>query len=294
VQIGGRSIGSPESSPEAGSSHSEKGQQAGSARARPYILYAGDVVCRSAKTLSDPSGHTHVSAHGSWPPRLARTVKAGVYHGVAIEQVPNYESRRPHETQPGPRWSLYRAIFGIALIVIAWPGSASAMGSCQGTYAAFLLHALPPRPVVALDVRDASPRNQRLADRFLAGMREVGIATGTVPNVTLHVTTSQIIDTARGPGRRAERRSAGLSALQSGNLRSRPAMPRDRITAPSPGRAGPLLDLHVYARRANETRVSWWAAVQCRASGTDREQLAQDLGRLIGGALGRRIERRSM
>ena len=189
---------------------------------------------------------------------------------------------------------MYRAIFGIALIVIAWPGGASAMGSCQGTYAAFLLHALPPRPVVALDVRDPSTRNQRLADRFLAGMREVGIATGTVPNVTLHITTSQIIDTARGSGRRAERRSAGLSALQSGNLRSRPAMPANRITTPPPGRASPLLDLHVDARRANETRVSWWASVQCRATGTDQGQLAQDLGRVIGSALGRRIERRGL
>jgi len=189
---------------------------------------------------------------------------------------------------------LYRAIFGIALIVIAWPGSASAMGSCQGTYAAFLLHALPARPVVALDVRDASPRNQRLADRFLAGIREAGVATGSVPNVTLHVTASQNIETARGSARRPERRSAGLSALQSGNLRGRQAMPAGRITAPRAGRASPLLDLHVEARRANETRVSWWASLQCRATGTDQGQLAQDLGRVIGSALGRRIDRRGL
>jgi hypothetical protein len=189
---------------------------------------------------------------------------------------------------------LHRSIFGIALIAIAWSGSASAMGSCQGSYAAFLLHALPQRPVVALDVRDNSPRNQRLADRFLAGLRQAGIATGTDPNVTLHVTTSQIIETAGRSGQRAERRSAGLSALQSGNLRSRPAMPANRITAPPPGRASPLLDLHVDAIRRNETRVSWSATLQCRATGTDQGQLAQDLGRVIGSALGKRIERRSL
>jgi hypothetical protein len=189
---------------------------------------------------------------------------------------------------------LYRSIFGIALIAIAWSGSASAMGSCRGTYAAFLLHALPPRPVVALDVRDVSARNQRLADRFLAGMRQAGVATGTDHNVTLDVTTSQIMETASGPGRRPERRVAGLSALQSGNLRSRPAMPSNRITAPPAGPAAPTLDLRVDARSRNETRVSWFASVQCRATGTDRGQLAQDLGRVIGSALGKRIERRSL
>lgn len=230
----------------------------------------------------------------SQPPNLARRGKAGVDEGVAIQPVPNSDRRRQHHTQPGPRWSLYRSIFGIALIAIAWSGSALAMGSCRGTYAAFLLHALPARPVVALDVRDASPRNQGLADRFLAGMREAGIATGTDPNVTLHVTSSQIIETAGGSGRRPERRAAGLSALQSGNLRSRPAMPSNRITAPAPGRAPPMLDLRVDAIRRNESRVSWFASVQCRATGTDRGQLAQDLGRVIGRALGKRIERRSL
>jgi hypothetical protein len=189
---------------------------------------------------------------------------------------------------------LYRSIFGIALIAIAWSGSASAMGSCDGTYAASLLHALPGRPVVGLDVRNPSSRNQRLADRFLAGIREAGIATGTDPNVMLHVSTSEIIDTVGGSGRRVERRSAGLSALQSGNLRSLPAMPSNRITAPRPSRASPILDLRVNATRRNESRISWAASVQCRATGTDEGRLAQDLGRVIGGALGKRIERRGL
>lgn len=189
---------------------------------------------------------------------------------------------------------MYRTIVGIALIAIAWSGHASAMGSCRGTYAAFLLHALPLRPIVALDVHDVSPRNQRLADRFLAGMREAGISTGTNASVTLRVTTSPIVDTAGGSGRRPERRSAGLSALHSGNLRGRPAMPSNRITASPPGRASPLLDLRVDASSRNETRVSWSASVQCRPSGTDQGQLAQDLGRVIGSAFGRRVERRAL
>ncbi len=189
---------------------------------------------------------------------------------------------------------MYRSIFGIALIAIVWSGGASAMGSCDGSYSANLLHALPDRPVVGLDVRNPSPRNQRLADRFLAGIRTAGVATGTNPNVMLHVTTSQIIDTVGGSARRPERRSAGLSALQSGNLRTLPAMPGNRITTPRPSRTSPLLDLRVDATRSNESRISWVAHVQCRATGRDEGQLAQDLGRVIGGALGRRIDRRGL
>jgi hypothetical protein len=227
-------------------------------------------------------------------PHLALRGKAGVHESVVSRLVLTAKGGQLHQTQPGPRWSLHRSIFGIALIAIAWSGSASAMGSCDGTYSASLLHALPDRPVVSLDVRNPSPRNQRLADRFLAGMREAGVATSTNPNVMLHVTTSQIIDTVGGSGRRAERRSAGLSALQSGNLRSPPAMPSNRITQPRPSRASPTLDLRLDATRRNESRVSWVAHVQCRATGTDTGQLAQDLGRVLGSALGRRIERRSL
>lgn len=189
---------------------------------------------------------------------------------------------------------MYRSIFAIALMAIAWSGHASAMGTCDGTYAAFLLHALPQRPVVRLDVRNTAPANQRLADRFLAGMREAGVSTGANPDVTLHVTTSVSIDNAGGSNRRPERRAAGLSALQSGNLPSRQVMPRGRLRTPSQARSAPLLELDVDAIRRTETRVSWRVSVHCRPTGTDRGQLAQDLGLVVGRALGRRIERRGL
>ena len=66
----------------------------------------------------------------------------------------------------------------LAASVMAWGSGASAAPSCQGTYAATSLQPLPDRVVVDLDIRDRSPRNLMLADRFLKGVREAGVAVG--------------------------------------------------------------------------------------------------------------------
>ena len=55
----------------------------------------------------------------------------------------------------------------LAASVMVWCGGASATPSCQGTYAATSLQPLPGRVVVDLDIRDRSPRNLTLAERFL-------------------------------------------------------------------------------------------------------------------------------
>ena len=75
---------------------------------------------------------------------------------------------------------------------LAFVSTASALPTCQGTYAATSILPLPAKPLVDLDVRDRSPRNVRLATRFLAGLREAGVAVGGQPNVVLHVSTSRL------------------------------------------------------------------------------------------------------
>ena len=64
----------------------------------------------------------------------------------------------------------------IALTTLALISSATAAGSCQGTYAATLLQPLPAQIVVGLDIHDRSPRNLRLAEHFCscAQMRPKG------------------------------------------------------------------------------------------------------------------------
>jgi hypothetical protein len=169
---------------------------------------------------------------------------------------------------------------------------AAATQTCQGTYAATPLQPLPPRIVVGLDIHDRSSRNLKLAERFLAGVREAGVAVGAEPNVLLHVNTSRLGDSSSRQNRGAEQSYSELSGVQGGMQLSLPALPSNRFAAPRPSSAPPLLFLRVDATEGSSPRILWVASVQCGMTSPDEGQLAKDLGRVIGGALGQRIERR--
>jgi hypothetical protein len=57
--------------------------------------------------------------------------------------------------------------------------------------------------------------------------------------------------------------------------------------------AQPLLALRVDATESKNSRIAWIASVQCRMTGSDEGSVAQDLGRVLGGALGKRVERQA-
>ena len=179
--------------------------------------------------------------------------------------------------------------------VMVWCGGASATPSCQGTYAATSLQPLPERMVVDLDIRDRSRRNLMLADRFLRGAREAGIAVGPDANVLLHVSTSRLGETSSGATRGAERTYSELGGLAGGGMRPElPPMPATgtRASRPAPT-AQPLLVLRMDATVGTDTRSAWIASVQCRMTGSDEGDVAQELGRVIGGALGKKVERQA-
>ena len=183
----------------------------------------------------------------------------------------------------------------LAASVMVWCGGASATPSCQGTYAATSLQPLPERMVVDLDIRDRSRRNLMLADRFLRGAREAGIAVGPDANVLLHVSTSRLGETSSGATRGAERTYSELGGLAGGGMRPElPPMPATgtRASRPAPT-AQPLLVLRMDATVGTDTRSAWIASVQCRMTGFDEGDVAQELGRVIGGALGKKVERQA-
>ncbi len=184
------------------------------------------------------------------------------------------------------------AALGWGLAIIVWAGSAAAMPECQGTYAATSLQRLPAKIIVGLDIHNRSSAHLKLADRFLAGVREAGIAVGAEPNVLLHVDTSLLGGTPGFSGGSSERSYPELSGLEGGVHLGLPAIPDTRLTARRVPPAAPLLIVRVDATEEPATRISWVASVQCQLTGTDEGQLAQDLGRVIGSALGQRIERR--
>jgi hypothetical protein len=184
----------------------------------------------------------------------------------------------------------------LAAGVTVWCGGASAMTSCQGTYAATSLQPLPDRVVVDLDIHDRSQRNLMLADRFLGGLREAGVVVGQDANVVLHVSTSRLGETSSGASRGAERGYSELGGLAGGGMRRTP--PPLPVTGMSTSRsvsaALPLLVVRVDATEGKDARIAWIASVQCRVTGSDDGRLAQELGSVIGGVLGKRLERQAL
>lgn len=180
----------------------------------------------------------------------------------------------------------------LGLVGLAWTGQAMATQTCQGSYATALLQPLPPHIVVDLDVHDRSPRNQNLAERFLAGVRNAGVAVGPQPTVVLHISTSLVGQASSTTNRGAVRNYPELSGLQGGQQPSLPALPPTGFTVRRSPPPPPLLIMRVDATPANSTRVAWVASIQCQMIGLDDGQRSEDLGRLVGSTLGERTERR--
>jgi len=173
---------------------------------------------------------------------------------------------------------------GLAFAAI---GPAAALPTCDGSFAASLLQPLPTPMVVGLDIPDDSPANLRMAARFLAGLGEAGVAVGAHPNVLLHVSYRE---SGSGLADQGEQEFSDPADTGGGIEYTEPKVSGSLFTGQGrPERA--LLSLRVEATEGQTTRTSWVASVQCRIIGTDDGQLAQDLGRAIGAALGKRLER---
>jgi hypothetical protein len=194
--------------------------------------------------------------------------------------------------KPGRAAWIAALAFGLA--ALAGVGGAAAMPTCEGTYAATLLQPLPTPMVVGLDVRDDSPANRRMADRFLAGLREAGVAVGAPPNVLLTISSSRLGVTSGQQGGGAEEDLPDLAGIEEGGLQpTAPGLPNLPRPTGLPSRPR-LLGMRIEATAGQTMQIVWVASVQCRIIGTDDGQRAQDMGRAIGAALGQRIERRPL
>jgi hypothetical protein len=189
------------------------------------------------------------------------------------------------------------ALLGAASAVMGWAGIAMATPSCKGTYAATLLQPLPAPIVIGLDLSDPSPSNIRLGQRFLDGMRSVGVKVGPPSTVTLHVTVSWLGGgpaSYGGGGGGQEDTYSDVGGLDGGVSRLLPTPPSRNLLASQTPPSPPLLFLRVDATEGQETRIAWVASVQCQVTGSDDGQLAEELGGVIGQAVGQRIERRRL
>jgi hypothetical protein len=85
------------------------------------------------------------------------------------------------------------------------------MQTCRGSLSATLLQPLPTSVVADLDIHDRSARNLKLADHFMIGVRDTGVAVGPQPNLLLHVDMSVPGKSGSSSSRMVERNYPDLS-----------------------------------------------------------------------------------
>jgi len=161
-----------------------------------------------------------------------------------------------------------------------------AMDSCSGTYSATLIKPLPDPLVVALLVRDDSPRNLALAAKFKAGMQSAGLAVSGTPTAQLSlIATLQggMYDAAPVP-------SADDSFSWMGGGIQLQSPDESRFGRPSPNAPPRSLQLRVDVRAEAGGPVAWVATLRCAMQSNDEQLLAYDIGVVIGHAMGQRAD----
>lgn len=178
-----------------------------------------------------------------------------------------------------------------AMIVVGFVPAAGAEG-CAGSIAATLIHPLPQPVIVALDPRDDAPESRARAAQFMQGLRDGGAKLDGTPTVSLGIAYSFIgLDSDR-PAAPPRDSYTDFGGLAGGMNPALPAETRLRLRPPSHPHDPVTLVLRADLTRHGATQVLWVASLQCQLSEQEATSLAYDLGRLIGGSIGRTMARR--
>ena len=187
--------------------------------------------------------------------------------------------------------------FGLAVCIA---GPARAMDSCSGMYSATLLHPLTEPTIVALDLADSSDVSKNLGEAFTNGMQEAGTTVTGTPTVKLRLSYQILGQGGSGNGGGGGLNQGGgaqtgwtswsggdAAALQGGQTAALPDIPNFDAFSPKQPVQSALLVVRFEARNIGADAPDWVASLQCTMQGTDNKTLAYQLGRLIGGAIGK-------
>jgi hypothetical protein len=158
-----------------------------------------------------------------------------------------------------------------------------------------LLSALPVPTAVAVDVPDSTPTNANLVQAFTRGMTEAGQNTGSSPTAKLALTW-QITGQGGGGGNDGNTPDgttgdgSNWSGLQGGETAALPGIPSYDMFAPKQAVQSALLFMRAQLQPVGSNTPVWIATLQCTLQPVDNQQLAYQLGYLIGGAIGKRID----
>jgi hypothetical protein len=194
-------------------------------------------------------------------------------------------------------WTIAQATLATAVCIAA---PASAMDSCSGIYSATLLHPLTEPTIVALDQADSSDVSKHLGEAFTNGMQEAGTTVTGTPTVKLRLSYQIIGQGGSGTGGGGGLNQGGgaqtgwsswsggdAAALQGGQTAALPDIPNFDVFSPKQPVQSALLVVRFEARNVGAEAPDWVASLQCTMQGTDNKTLAYQLGRLIGGAIGK-------
>ncbi len=204
-----------------------------------------------------------------------------------------------------------------AALTALLPAAAQALEGCKGTYSAGVYAPLPAGASVALDPAHSSPVAPNLIQAFGNGLAQSGRPTGGTPGILLRLHYSVFTqDTDPGTGMGAMRQGMtggssgwttaptpgsqgqsftgvqpGMGGLGGGPELQMPGLPEfgSQRLGPAPS-SPPVLIVRATARVAGAETDAWVANLQCRATNTNSQDIAFQLGMFIGGILGQRVE----
>jgi hypothetical protein len=182
----------------------------------------------------------------------------------------------------------------LCLVAVA-PANTWGMSSCNGQYSAAALKPLPQPAVATVDVFDNSPRNVQLSQALVRGMNNAGLATGGAANVRLSISYT-LSGGGGGYGRQRDSydqwgAQSEWGSMSGGVSIEQPGMPR---FGPAPSAGPQTLLLRADLRDVASGLPVWIATIQCQVQTSNEQQLAYDIGTLIGQSAGKRIDRSSM
>jgi hypothetical protein len=180
---------------------------------------------------------------------------------------------------------------------------AAAMESCTGQYSAAALSPLPTPVLVSLDLSGSTITSPDLAQAFTRGMQDAGQPMQGPSNAILTLSWSVTGQGGAGNGGAfTGSNTAGWSNwsgsntpwMQGGETAALPGIPSYTMFSPKPAVQSALLFLRAELRPTGARVAAWIATVQCTIQPVDNKQLAYQLGRLIGGAIGKEVNNSGM
>lgn len=178
---------------------------------------------------------------------------------------------------------LARAVWPTCLMIGAasMTPEAQAAGGCSGSMQTSLLHALPKPMIVMGTSSIGDTANPQLTRRFVDGLQKAGVTVADQGNVTLSIAVSV---TAPGTG------SNVVSGQYKGFdwMSGEPVAPAQTI----PGIRSTHLSLSAVLADNVAVTQSWVATIECQVQTDDPNALAEDIGTIIGRAIGTNLERR--